>query len=239
MSGWHTRPFAAWDLETTAADPEQARIVTSTLVVIDGGQVDPQEWLVDPGVPIPKQAAAIHGVTTERAQAEGMDAVGAVLDIATAIAKVWSDGMPLVIYNANYDCTVLDRELHRHHGHGFDVSGPVIDPYVIDKALDRYRRGSRTLSAAVAHYGVTLTDAHSSLGDCLGAARVAWRLAQRYPQQMSDLVELHNQQVKWKADQAASFADYLRRQGKPADDVRGDWPLVPFVASPACVGAES
>lgn len=40
-------------------------------------------------------------------------------------------------------------------------------------------------------------------------------------------VELHEAQVKAAAEQAHSFADYLRKQGKPADDVCPEWPLIP------------
>lgn len=224
---WHTKPFASWDTETTAADPEEARLVTSSLVLIDGADIDAREWLINPGIEIPEQATAIHGVTTERAVTEGDPAARACDEIAAALYAVWERGLPVVIYNANYDCTVLDRELRRYHDVGFEIRGPIVDPYVIDKALDRYRRGSRTLSAAVAHYGVSLTDAHSSLGDCLGAARVAWRLAQRWPREMADLAALHERQVQWKAEQAASFRAYLEKRGEDTSDVRGDWPLVP------------
>jgi len=49
-----------------------------------------------------------------------------------------------VAFNGSYDLTVLDRELGRHLSSDLTVTGPVVDPHIIDRALDR-RRGKRTL----------------------------------------------------------------------------------------------
>jgi DNA polymerase-3 subunit epsilon len=106
----------------------------------------------------------------------------------------------------------------------------VVDPLVLDKHLDRYRKGKRTLEATCEHYGVKLDGAHDASFDAIAAARVAWMIAHRNPSvARMPLEQLHQMQVKAKADQAAGFADYLRRQGKSADDVDGSWPLRPWV----------
>ena len=68
-----TQPFnplkvLSFDLETTSANPFEARIVTSALVHIDSGGAHPQELLADPGVPIPEAATKVHGITTEYAR---------------------------------------------------------------------------------------------------------------------------------------------------------------------------
>ena len=44
----------AFDLETTSANPKEARIVTSALVRIDGRDVQKVEHLADPGIEIPQ-----------------------------------------------------------------------------------------------------------------------------------------------------------------------------------------
>jgi DNA polymerase III epsilon subunit-like protein len=122
--------------------------------------------------------------------------------------------------------TVLDRELIRHHGQGIGYVGPVIDPYVIDREVDKYRKGSRKLSAQVEHYQVRLDGAHDATQDALAAARVAWRIATLHPQ-IADapLADLQVLQAAWHRERQADFAAYLRRQGKPADDVNGSWPM--------------
>ena len=61
----------AFDLETTSANPKEARIVTSALVRIDGRDVQKVEHLADPGIEIPQEATSVHGITTEKARAEG------------------------------------------------------------------------------------------------------------------------------------------------------------------------
>lgn len=138
-------------------------------------------------------------------------------------------GWPVVIYNAPYDLTVLDRECRRHglatvadRCEDDNVELRVVDPLVIDKAADRDRKGSRTLPAVCAHHGIPFreTDAHTSHGDALAAARLAWVLAHRYPSQLGDLDDLQTMQAKWCAGHAASFEDYLR--GRNAEDGASD-----------------
>lgn len=227
--GWHLGWMTAFDLETTGTDPETARIVTATIVHIKGAQTERRSWLVDPGVEIPTEAAAIHGVTTERARREGIAPATAAAQIFSELDDAWTNGHPVIIYNASYDLTVLDRELRRHCDTSLDgVIGPVIDPFVIDKALDRYRKGKRTLTACCEHYGVRLDSAHDATEDALAAARLAWRLAQVYPAELGDLARVNERQAAWRADWAASFAEYLARKGTP-EQVDGSWPLRPFV----------
>lgn len=252
MTGWHEGPLIAFDLETTGVDVETARIVTACVALIDGsGRRPPQaaKWLVNPGVEIPEQAAAIHGVTTERARAEGGDPSVAVQEIGALLADHVEAGAPIVAFNACYDLTVHDRECRRYGVPTLtDVCEDdqlylyVVDPFVIDKAVDRYRKGKRTLSAACEHYEVRIDGAHDASFDALAAARVAWRIAQRYPRIAAmSLAELHAFQVEAKREQDASFAAYLRKQAarakdadeqlelhQRADAIRGDWPLTPF-----------
>jgi DNA polymerase-3 subunit epsilon len=124
----------------------------------------------------------------------------------------------------------VDRETRRHSLTPFSEvfcqnAGVVIDPLVLDKHLDTYRRGSRTLAAACAHYGVTLDGAHEASADALGAMRVAWKIAMRYPAIAAmPPGELHELQVKAKAAQSASFQAYLRRRGS-GEVVDGSWPF--------------
>lgn len=234
MTGWHEGPLAGFDLETTGPDPETARIVSAAIVVRGGvRKAETLTWLVNPGTEIPAEATAVHGITTERAQAEGIDPARAAEEISCKLAALVLDGLPLVIYNAPYDLTTLDRESRRNGVVGFaDVltgcSGCVVDPFVLDKHLDTYRKGSRTLEAACRHYRVTLDGAHDASYDALAAMRVAWKIAVTYPHIAAMTpAELHALQVRAKASQAASFQDYLRRQGKP-DVIDPSWPFRPF-----------
>ncbi|GAA1466636.1 exonuclease domain-containing protein [Nocardiopsis exhalans] len=229
---WHTRPMAAFDIETTGLDVEGDRIVTAALWRIDParGAKEVTTWLADPGIEIPAEAAEIHGVTTEQARAEGRPAAEVVTEIAAALEAVTADGMPVVVYNAPYDLTLLDREIALHRpGAPLGAQPLVVDPFVLDKHVDTYRRGSRKLVDVCAHYDVPLAqeEAHGAAADALAAARLAWRIAAAHPEiaEMS-AEDLHRAQVKWKAEQSASFQEYLRRRN-PEAVVDGTWPLIP------------
>ena len=69
MTHW-SDTLAVFDTETTGLDTRYARIVTCFLGIIgpDGEVQESHSWLADPGVEIPEQAAAVHGVTTEMAR---------------------------------------------------------------------------------------------------------------------------------------------------------------------------
>lgn len=233
---WHTGPMVGFDLETTGVDPETDRIVTACVVAVGAGPATARTWLADPGGEIPEEAAAVHGVSTERARAEGRPAGEVVAEIVNRLhARVTSSSAPLVVMNAAFDLTLLDREARRHGVIPLTERLPglrVVDPRVLDKEMDRYRRGSRRLEDLCAHYDVRHDGAHSADGDALAACRVAWRIGRTYPEIGGlPLDALHDAQVSWAREQAASLREYFRRTpGKEAraDGVRAEWPLIPF-----------
>lgn len=231
---WHMGRLAAFDLETTGPDPTEARIVTAAVNVTGGEQLDePHSWLVDPGVEIPQGAIDVHGITNEMARAEGMPAARAVAEILDVLAAQVEARIPIVAFNARFDMTVLDREARRHGLTGLEERFEpgavcVIDPYVLDKQIDRYRRGKRTLSDVCAHYGVGLLSAHTAVADALAAAEIARRLGERAADlQGLDTSDLHQSQVAWAAEQARSLQEYFERQGR-SDRVEAAWPVIPI-----------
>lgn len=226
MTSWHEEPRAAFDLETTGRDPAGARIVTATVVLVDGdGEIlEHHEWLADPGVEIPEGAAAIHGITTDHARRHGLPAAEVVQGVAAVLTRLFDDGVPVLAYNARYDFTVLAQEGLRH-AVGTPVPSPVIDPYVMDKQADRYRRGKRTLTAVCEHYGVGFENAHTSAADVLATLRVGRLLADRYAFLRKSAPDLHASLVVWAAHQAANFEEYLRRT-EPDAVIERDWPVV-------------
>lgn len=220
--------LAVFDLETTGVDVTSARIVTAFVgvVSVDGTLISSRSWLADPGVEIPAGAAAIHGITTERARAEGRSASLVVREIVDELAARAADGLPLVVYNAPYDLTLLKHEARRHHAGPFVPPTVVIDPLVIDKAVDRYRKGKRTLEAACAHYGVTLDGAHDASVDAIGAGHVARAIIERYSAELpATLTELHAQQVLWHQQQADSFESWMRASKDQNFTADRGWPI--------------
>jgi DNA polymerase III epsilon subunit-like protein len=234
MNWWEGR-LVAFDVETTGLDVEEARIVTATVAAVGGGTATEVVTLMaDPGIPIPEEASAVHGVTTERARAEGKPAEEVVAEVLMELGAASLAGLPIVAYNARFDLTILDREARRHcaedKSERVDWSGlTVIDPLVLDKHLDPYRKGSRRLEAACEHYRCRLDGAHDSAHDALAAARVAYRIGQTTELGYMTAPGLHDAQIEWAAEQARSLRDYFRQQGKTeaVASVREEWPVVP------------
>lgn len=224
---WYEK-LGVFDLETTGIDVATSRIVSANVSVIgpDGQSIERTDWLADPGVDIPLQASTVHGITTERARRDGRPAAEVVAEIVQAIRTVFDRGLALVVYNAPYDLSLLRHESIRHGVAPLQDPSPIIDPLVIDKAVDRYRKGKRTLEAAALVYGVELLDAHDAGADAIAAGQVAQALAAREPGTLDvPADELHRLQVTWSAEQSASFAEYMRRTHKPDFVETAGWPL--------------
>ncbi|MFC7218420.1 exonuclease domain-containing protein [Streptomyces polyrhachis] len=231
--GWHAGELIGFDLETTGTDPREARIVTAAVIETRAGEPTARrEWLADPGVPIPAATVAIHGITDARAAAEGRPAAEVVEEVAAELVRHWRAGRPVVAYNAAFDLSLLAAELGRYglpslgERMGGGEPGPVVDPLTIDRAVDRYRKGKRTLEAVCVEYGVVLDAAHEAGADALAAVRVARAVALRHPEvARASVWELHRRQVGWYADWAAGYRHWLRSQGRSGDDVDAGWPL--------------
>ncbi len=222
------RDLAVFDLETTGVDVRTARIVTACVALLDasGALVSRRDWLADPGVEIPEGAAAIHGVTTERARAEGRPAAEVVGEIVAELRQQLGAGRPLVVYNAPYDLSLLAHEAARHGVAPLVDPAPVVDPLVIDKAVDRYRKGKRTLEVAAAHYGVALDGAHDAGVDAIAAGHVARAIVEAHAAALpATLAELHTAQARWHDHQADNFENYMRTQRDHTFTADRGWPV--------------
>ena len=225
MTSWTELPRATFDLETTGIDPKTARIVTASLVLVspDGEILRAGEWLADPGVEIPEQASAIHGITTEYAREHGKPAQQVAYEVAMALGGLFADGVPVIAFNAAYDFSVLHFELARY-GYPPLTCYPVLDPLVSTKHVHQFKKGKRTLEVLASEYSVELENAHTSKDDALAAERLLTAMSFEYEEIEQSATALHEQQITWAAEQAAELQDYFNRIGKQAD-VSGAWPV--------------
>jgi DNA polymerase-3 subunit epsilon len=226
---WHRGPLASYDCETNGLNTATDRIVTAALVRQDGTV---QEWLSDlDGAEIPTAASGIHGVTTAHAHTHGRPAKEVVDEIADAIAAEFDAHAALVVMNAPFDLPLLDAECARYGvptvADRFGCVEPVIDPLVLDRRLDRYRKGKRNLETLAVHYGVALDAAHTAVADARAALDVAREIGERYAQVQLPAARVHLHQVQWHREWAANFQAHLRRKGEAAAVVDGSWPLRP------------
>jgi DNA polymerase-3 subunit epsilon len=218
------KKLVVFDLETTGLDLTTSRIVTACVAVIDSsGEVEQtNEWLVNPGIEIPASASAVHGVTTEKAQSEGMDASSAVKQIVELLSDL-NQNLPVVAFNAPYDFTILMNEAIRYSLNTISPK-PVIDPLVIDRKL-RFGPGKRNLTVLCDVYGVELADAHNSTADAVAAGRLAQRQAAKFPDLQQDASKLHDLQIKWSEAWTKNFHDWLEKENRPVDRAEIGWPI--------------
>lgn len=232
MSGAPARR-GAWDTETTGVNVDEDRIVTAAIVFTGGGRPDQTfTWLINSGRPSHPKAIATHGVTDEQQFAEGQDPKVALDGIANTLAKALDWGMPVAGFNVPFDWSMLDRDLARNGlpSMAERLTQPLtglVDGLLLDRVADKYRPGPRTLTAACAHYGVALENAHTADADAWAALRVTDRIVELNPR-LAEMpaADLFAAQVGWYAAWAEGFEAY-RRKADPAAVIPREWPLTP------------
>jgi DNA polymerase-3 subunit epsilon len=211
--------MTGFDLETTGVDPFTERPVSFALVRFEGDLVRGVEaHLVNPGVPIPAEATAVHGISDADvgpgSRAWRLDDTMAW--IAGLLAGTSSRGTPIVGMNLAFDLTMVRECLRRADLLAAWIQPRyVVDLMVLDKHVDRYRKGSRTLSSLCEVYGVELgEDAHDARADVVASVRCLRALAARYPEvgEMA-LGELTVHQATWNREQKESLSGYFESRG--------------------------
>jgi DNA polymerase-3 subunit epsilon len=225
------RDLVGFDTETTGVMADKDRVVTAALVRRrPDGSEETRTWLIDPGVEIPARATAIHGITTEQARAEGRPPEEALEEVAAALAECLSARVPVLAFNASYDLRILEAELARHGlatlaerlGRPLET---VIDPLLIDRGVDRYRKGKRKLVDLIGVYGLPQSNnLHDALEDVRQAIRVFDAIELQYPEIAGlDAVALHQWQVPRHRAWAENFNHWLASRGREPD-VDPVWP---------------
>lgn len=228
---WFTGPVVGFDTETTGVDVHDDRIVSAAVITRDGGADDAVAWLIDPGVEIPSGAAAVHGITTEHARAHGCHPREALTEISEHLLGALEAGIPLVGFNVAFDLTLLEAELVRHElptiasRLGGPIA-PIIDPLVLDRGVDRYRRGKRTLTHLAAHYGVITGELHDAGEDVRATLGVLAAIGARYPEITAmALTELHTWQATKHREWAESFNAWRESRGMAGPGPSPHWPV--------------
>ena len=176
------RPLCVFDLEATGTDVNQDRIVDVCVLrrEPDGAEAVFSS-LVNPGVPIPPEATAIHKITDEMVRNEPT-----MKDLAPKLLEIF-EGADLSGFNAaRYDIPLLGNELKRA---GYDW--PLAGRRIADSFTIFQRKERRDLTAAYKFYcGKDLTGAHRAEADVRAATEILFAQAERYadlPQDMAGL----------------------------------------------------
>lgn len=184
-------PLVAIDTETTGRDPGVDRVVEIACVVWRGGQVvSSRHWLVNPGIPIPKEAFDVHGI--------GDDDVRDKPSFAEVLDELFvdlADAVP-VAYNADFDRAFLTAEIMRT-GVVRDGAPPAcrrgvewIDPLIWARELHKLEKG-KSLGEVCARLGIDIGRAHRATDDAEAALRVLMTFAAdpRVPRTYSAFVQ--------------------------------------------------
>lgn len=233
MGNWMEGPLVGFDTETTGTDVWNDRIITAALVYKPSFTAEPlkYEWMINTGEEIPEGATKIHGITNERMQEEGKNPQLVLNEICYLLHQFTTQqGAAVVAFNAAYDLTILREDTVRAGGTFAETlyQAPVIDPLVIDKQTDKYRKGKRTLSATAEMLGIDTAGAHGALADVIMTMRVAYKLAARYPKLQVEASQIHEWQKDWKNQQELSFAEYKRKTDPNWEAQTDCWPIHPL-----------
>jgi DNA polymerase-3 subunit epsilon len=185
------------DTETTGMSPAYGHaLVEVARVRLEDGAIR-ERWssLVQPGRPIPADAAAVHGITDDMvANAPPPAEAGRALREGCGAAT-------LVLHNAPFDLPFLAAMMR---GAGLPpLWNPVVDTLGLARGLGG--DGSNSLRALAVRFGLPQEVAHRALGDALTTARLFVLLAERWEREkgVTSLAEL-----------AASSQDVVRLTGR-------------------------
>ncbi len=229
-TAWNTRTLVGFDTETTGIDPTRDRLVTASIVILEKDNLTKHYWLANPEVEIPEAAQRVHGISNEKARNEGRSIKEVLTEISDLLFQHLSQENIVVAYNATYDLTLLENELKRHElptlTERLGEIAPIIDPYMLDKVVDRYRKGKRTLESVAKHYNVWDNDAfHNAEADVLATLRVLQAIWEKYPQILNDDVKtLMQKQYEAYKNTTDFFIRLSRDKGRPYTQLIG-WPV--------------
>lgn len=177
------RPLVFFDLETTGTEKTLDRVVEiAAIAVAPEGPPRVFDRRVNPGVRIPSEATAVHGITDS-------DVAGAPSfpDIAPELLAFLGEA-DLAGYNIrSFDAPLLVREFQRA-GIPFSLEGRRI----VDMQTIFFRKEPRDLAAALRFFaGREHAGAHGALADVVAAAEVLAGQLRRYGDLPRTLDGLH------------------------------------------------
>ena len=164
---WESRSYLALDVETTGLDVRRCRIVELGAILFSPREGDFEgrsiERLVNPGMPMPREVIAIHGITDE--DVRGAPSFADIADDFLALAR----GAILVAHNAPFDLGFIQSELAGSGRPALD--NPVLDSLVLARAAFK-GLPSFSLPRLAASLHIATRRSHRALDDAIVAAKV-------------------------------------------------------------------
>jgi DNA polymerase III epsilon subunit family exonuclease len=174
---WKAKKWLCIDTETTGLKPGRDRIVElAAVTMLEGVVIDRRGALVDPLVPIPATASAIHGIYDH--EVEGKPTLQ---EIAERFLKVFEGVDVIVGHNLAYDFRMIEAELGYRWTEA--ISGKVkVDSLDIVKRMPMFPRGTRSLTKVAACLGIVASgNAHRASADAIMSGQVLWTVRDEAP----------------------------------------------------------
>lgn len=215
-------PLIFFDLETTGTDTVKDRIVEiSYLKVFPNGKEEIKTRRLNPEMPIPPSATAIHGISNE-----DVKDCPTFKQIARSLATQM-EGCDLAGFNSSrFDIPLLVEEFLRA-----DVDIDFTKRKMIDVQVIFHKKEQRTLEAAYKFYcDKELTDAHSAEADTVATYEVLKAQLDKYPDLENDMEKLaaefssYNNNVDFAGriilnDEGIEVFNFGKHKGKPVAEV--------------------
>jgi len=200
-----TRPICFFDLETTGIDVAKDRIVEiSIFKVFPNGNKESKTWLVNPTIPIPAFATAVHGITNEKVANEPT-----FKELASQVHTMIKDSDLAGFNSDRFDIPLLAEELLRSEV-DFDMKNRVS----VDVQTIFHKKEERTLSAAYKFYcNQSLENAHSAEADTMATYEILKAQLDRYGDLDNDMKTLADYTTRKKSVDFAGFIA-LNNEGK-------------------------
>jgi DNA polymerase-3 subunit epsilon len=178
------KPLCFIDVETTGLKPSQDRIVElSNLKISPDGSRIYKSHRINPGVPIPPQSTAIHGITDDDVADEPF-----FRNYAKSIRDFIGDSDLSGFNLIKFDLPFLESEFERS---GIDFSHQ--NRRLIDVQTIFHKKEPRTLEAAYFYYcGKTFDVMHTAEGDATAAAEILDAQLERYSDLPREIDGLHS-----------------------------------------------
>jgi DNA polymerase-3 subunit epsilon len=182
MSLTLTRPLVFFDCETTGTDITNDRIVEISLVKLHpDNREEVNTFRINPGIPIPLEATAIHGIKDE--DVKDKPTFSELSEISLGILS----NSDLCGYNLlKFDFPLLKMEFARNNIEFNTLGINLIDPMLIFM-----KNEPRDLSAALQFYcNENLKNAHSAEADILATKKILLAQIEKYPDVPNSVPEL-------------------------------------------------
>ena len=179
---YEQKPVVFFDLETTGVSITKDRIVQiGAIKVFPNGLQEEKNVVVNPTIPIPAGASAVHGITDDEVKDKPK-----FKQIAKSFS-VWLSGCDLAGYNSdNFDIPLLIEEFNR-----VGIEFPEQDIHFIDVLKIERKVNGHTLGATYERYtGEKLEGAHDALIDIYATIKIFHKQLELNPLLPSDPAEV-------------------------------------------------